>query len=402
MIEVVENYTYLAQETKFFRILETLGLKYVEEMLNPGLEFEKVHVISLYDNFNYENLDLGSLIVHPIRRRQFFRILLYPFNEILGISLHVFKIIRKHKIKLIWSVGGSLHDNGAVALIAGKLARIPAVVSVMNNYDMKYLHYPDYFLHNVFLNEAWERIILRNATRVRVISEDLIRYAIRHGVPSERVVYIPRKVKLEAFGKSSESELSGIEKKLGIENKKKILFVGRLTPQKNVQTMLRAISMIAESHRKDFIFLIAGDGPLMESLRKITKEMKLQEYVYFLGRIPHTYLRHIYTLSDIFLFTTLFEGLGRVILEAMASGLPIVTSNQGPVTELVKHKRNGLLVHPDEPEEIAHAILCLLGDKNLRLEFGKRSRIFAENYSFSCINRIEIEFIKKIIAEYNV
>lgn len=372
-----------------------LGLRYVEETLNPGLEFEEVHVLSLYDNFNYTNLNLGSLVVHPIKRRSNFRKFFYPLNELLGSSLQAFKLIKKHQIKLIWSVGGSLHDNGAVALIAGKLARIPTVVSIMNNYDMKYLYYHNYFLHTVFLNEAWERIILRNATKVRVISKELISYAINHGVPLDRVVHIPRKVKLEAFDRSG-SKLTDIEKKLGIENKKRILFVGRLTPQKNVQTMLKAISHIAK-FRDDFVFLIAGDGFLKKKLQAMTRDLHLQERVRFLGRIPHTYLTHLYNLSDIFLFPTIFEGLGRAVLEAIASGLPIITSNYGPVTELVTHEKNGLLVSPDVPEEISQAILRLLDDTSFRRELGKYSRASAEKYSFSRINQLEIEFIKNTI-----
>lgn len=385
-----------------YRILKTHGLRYVEETLNPGLEFETVHVISMYDNFNYNNLDLGSLIIHPIRRRPFFRKFLYPFNEILGTSLQVFKIIKKHKIKLIWSIGGSLHDNGAVALIAGKLAQIPTVVSIMNNYDMKYLHYPNYFLHNVFLNEVWERIILNNATKVRVISKELIQYAIRHGVPPKRVVLIPRKVKLSFFGINRDLTVMDIEKKLRIKNKQKILFVGRLTQQKNVQTMLKAISILKQSYKGNFVFLVAGDGPLMEKLKVLTLELNIQENVIFLGRIPHNVLRHLYECSDIFLFPSLFEGLGRAILEAMSFGLPIITSNHGPVTELVIHKKNGFLIPPNDPIEISQALLSLLEDKNLRQEFGKQSSSFVKDYDFSRINKIEIDFIKRTIDEHRI
>jgi len=137
-------------------------------------------------------------------------------------------------------------------------------------------------------------------------------------------------------------------------------------------------------------------------LQELTRDLDLQEFVNFLGRIPHSYLTHLYNLSDIFLFPTLFEGLGRAILEAIASGLPIITSNFGPVTELVKNEKNGLLVAPDVPEEISHAILRLLEDTSFRQELGKKSRVFAEKYSFSCVNKIEVEFIKNTINENRI
>ena len=137
----------------------------------------------------------------------------------------------------------------------------------------------------------------------------------------------------------------------------------------------------------------------MEKLKNLTSELNIQENVLFLGKIPHTVLRPLYECSDVFLFPSLFEGLGRAILEAMSFGLPIITSNYGPVTELVIHKKNGFLIPPNDPIEISQALQNLLEDENLRQEFGKQSNNFVKNYDFSRINKIEIDFIKKIIKK---
>jgi glycosyltransferase involved in cell wall biosynthesis len=146
--------------------------------------------------------------------------------------------------------------------------------------------------------------------------------------------------------------------------------VGRLSPQKNPLDFIRAAAMLLERN-EDLRFVYVGDGPLRSSVERAIREAGAKEKVALLG------LRHdvpdLLRAMDLFLLTSLWEGLPRVIPQALATGLPVVAYDSGGVAEIVHEGRNGYLVRPSHVEELVEKVARLIEDDSLRSEMAGRA-----------------------------
>lgn len=145
----------------------------------------------------------------------------------------------------------------------------------------------------------------------------------------------------------------------------------RLDTQKGHDKLL----LIAQNLRNtglNFHLKIAGDGPLKEALIEQSKELKLEQYVTFLGHVEdiHGFMRSI----DIFTFPSLNEGFGFVLAEAMLHEKPVVAFAVGGIPEVVDNQQDGLLVAPYELEEFTEKVLYLANDPALRIKMGQAGR----------------------------
>jgi glycosyltransferase involved in cell wall biosynthesis len=152
-----------------------------------------------------------------------------------------------------------------------------------------------------------------------------------------------------------------------------ILFVGRLVEQKGIQFLLRALK------GTDINLVIVGGGPLFSYLRKLCEHLKITDQVYFIGSVPIYDLRKIYSRASFLVFPSVAEGFPLVILEAMASGLPIVASSIKGVDSIVHNGYNGFLFEMNNVEDLHSKIIRLYGNKSLSKAMGVRSRKIVEN-----------------------
>jgi glycosyltransferase involved in cell wall biosynthesis len=162
-----------------------------------------------------------------------------------------------------------------------------------------------------------------------------------------------------------------------------ILHVARLVEVKGAQYLIRAFASLAQ--RFPMVELaIVGDGPLKGSLQALAKSLGLGERVRFLGALPHArvmdWMRKaaILVLPSIRTSTGRVEGLGMVLLEAAATGVPAVGSRIGGIPEGIADGRTGLLVPQKDPEALARRLADLLDNPALRLRMGTQARAFAE------------------------
>jgi len=166
--------------------------------------------------------------------------------------------------------------------------------------------------------------------------------------------------------------------------------VGWLLPIKGPMHLLDAMGNIWQ--RKSTVELVyVGKGDLEETLKQRAVEMGVSKKVKFLGwrdDVPE-----IMPVFDLFVLPSLNEGMGRVLVEAMAAGKPVVASNVGGIPDLVHHGQNGFLVEPTNVNGLSTAIEKLLLDRNMRHAMGKRGQAMAHNFS-------EEKMIKKINALY--
>ncbi len=168
-------------------------------------------------------------------------------------------------------------------------------------------------------------------------------------------------------------------------NQKRLLTVARLDLNKGHDYVLKALAILKEQGFTPN-YTIVGQGPEKMRLRKMVQSLGLENQVEFTGFIPDKQLPAIYTSCDIYVMASreipgrldLVEGFGISFLEASASGLPVVAGDSGGVSDAVQNEKTGLLVDPDDSEEIASAIKRLLTDSNLARRLGNEGRRWTE------------------------
>lgn len=163
--------------------------------------------------------------------------------------------------------------------------------------------------------------------------------------------------------------------------KLKIICVSRITARKGIKYLIKAIKKLVD---KDFNIelKIIGEGNDKENLEKLTKNLNLEKYVEFLGMIKHEKLPEIYQQADLFILPSLNEGMSNTILEALASGLPIITTATGGTKELVHDGKNGFIIKMKNSNDIADKIEKLINNPELKQNMGIQSRIYAENFNW--------------------
>ena len=159
-----------------------------------------------------------------------------------------------------------------------------------------------------------------------------------------------------------------------------ISYVSRIAPEKNVSYLAEALAIVA-AKRPDARILLVGDGPAREDLQR-----RLGAIAQFAGYRMGQDLADHYAAGDIFAFSSLTETFGNVVLEAMASGMPVVAVRAGGVGDTVRHGTTGLLVEPaDPPARFAKAVLSLVEDSQRRQAMSDAARAYALGQSWSAI-----------------
>ena len=159
--------------------------------------------------------------------------------------------------------------------------------------------------------------------------------------------------------------------------------IGRMSEQKNQQLLLKSFRILVNNY-KNVKLIFVGDGVLKDDLLKLTNDLKLNDYIEYVGNVDdvENYLK----IADAFVLSSIYEGLPMTILEAMAASLPIISTNVGGVKDIVTN--NGILVKVDE-KDLAKAMLSLIENEKLCNEFKNNSYENAKNYDLS-----------KIVKEY--
>jgi glycosyltransferase involved in cell wall biosynthesis len=154
------------------------------------------------------------------------------------------------------------------------------------------------------------------------------------------------------------------------KNLKTLLFCGRLNgkQQKGVDILLKAMPLILKEH--SVTLNIIGDGPRLEQYKMLAGRLGIEGSVRFRGFIPHEHMPEEYSNADLFVFPSRRESFGLVLVEAMAAGLPMVSTRVGAIPEVVEDGKTGLLVPPGDPEKFAQAVISLLNDSELMKKMG--------------------------------
>jgi glycosyltransferase involved in cell wall biosynthesis len=227
----------------------------------------------------------------------------------------------------------------------------------------------------------------RNATLVVTVSK----YSARrigqfYGIDKEKIHVVPNGVDTQRF-KPSEG-CKPLMHEIGLNSKLCVLFVGRLIPRKGLNYLVEAASLIVKEYSQT-TFLIVGNGPQKRQMVSAVEKRNLLGNFVFLGDVSESVLPILYNCADVFVLPSIQEGQGIALLEAQASGKPVVAFDVGGVPEAVLTGKTGLLAEPDS-SKLADATMKLLSSWTLRKKMGDMGRKFVtENFSWdSCAQKM--------------
>ena len=155
---------------------------------------------------------------------------------------------------------------------------------------------------------------------------------------------------------------------------------------------------IAKKHPEAYLKLM-GDGNEKEVLEKLTKELDLENRVEFLGRVPREETSPRYQEASIFVMASLNEGMSNAMLEALACGLPIISTRTGGAQELVQEGMNGFFIKTKDSKDLAEKMEKLLSNSKLCEKMGEESRKIAEKMSWQNVAKKYLQEYEKINEE---
>lgn len=254
------------------------------------------------------------------------------------------------KEDLLWSPCG-----------AGPLAVENQVVTI---HDIANLEHPEWF--NLWFTQWYSFLIPRLVHKVKkviVVSEyTKNRLTEMTGISPEKLEVIYNGID-DRFSPKSKEEISIAQKLLGLPSAKYILSLSSLEPRKNLHRLLEAWNIICHKLPKDIWLVLAGGKGKSAVFKDISFD-SLPPRVYFTGYVPDEHLPALYSGAIAFTYVSLYEGFGLPPLEAMACGVPVITSNTTSIPEVVGDA--AILVNPCDVEEIADSIYKLINDASLR------------------------------------
>ncbi len=333
-----------------------------------GPERRMANIASLWKNFNVEPVvcypangslkqaftDAGNTVISFHIKGKF------DFRSI----QQIIKIIRSKKIDLIHTQGAAATD--LIATLAAKKTKIPIVITrpVMIEDQVHYSTYKK----NLY---EWidERITLRKADAIIAVSQkgfDTLQN--KYGVKYNKLKLVYNGIDLDKFSFQSRPTRKPV--------------IGMVAHFSIFKGWFDFIAIIELLHKKGLQFqaYIIGDGELKQQLQEEVAKKNLTEIILFKGNVRN--VNECLADMDIFLFTSHREGLSVAIIEALASGLPVVASDVGGIHEQVYHEENGFIYSKGSIQQMADAVSLLINDEKLRRRMGEISRsIAAEKFS---------------------
>jgi glycosyltransferase involved in cell wall biosynthesis len=256
------------------------------------------------------------------------------------------------------------HLSG-LAVLAGRILRRPTLLRVATENDVREFAEGRHWKYRLFF---W---LLRGATSVIAPSAAIRDELLRAGFSSERVICFANAVDVNRFRPVTAGERAQAKSALGLPKDTAVIgTVARLVERKGIDVLLRAFGILRPSHRAHLV--VVGDGPLGEELRALAHELRIEDSVSWLGfqADPVKWLQAM----DVFAFPSRLEGVPNAVLEAMATGLPIVATNIGGVVDLLEEGRTGFLIPPEDSGALAAALDRLLRNASLCADLSYRAR----------------------------
>jgi glycosyltransferase involved in cell wall biosynthesis len=313
----------------------------------------------------------------------------------------------RHQYDLIFVSGYRI--IGLTAVLASKLFRKPVVLKADSQGEMSGVYFesglkklgisPKSFLFRLFL--GFRNSVLKRADAFSAISPEIASEWISSGISSEKIHLIPNCVDTKRFVPVEPAEKIQLQKKLNLPQDATIaIYTGRLVSYKGLPLLLRVWNEIRRKH-ENVLLILVGTGGLdihncEDELREYVKVNRLENHVLFTGAVQNVpeYLQ----ASDLFVFPTENEAFGASLVEAMACGLPVVTTPLGAIRTFVTDRENGLLIQPGNQAQLIQMLDVMLSDTALASRLGNAAHQSVQGlYSAETVTKKYMDLFQGLI-----
>ncbi len=263
---------------------------------------------------------------------------------------------------------------GLAALAIARMLRLP----VWGTYHTALPQYAQYLTEdNAIFQFMWKYIVwfYNEMDIIFVPSRSTGDELEQHGIDRHKMSIFPRGVNLSLFHPIKRNGY--LETHYQINDGQKLLYVGRVSKEKNLELLGQVFKELRRS-RSDLHLIIVGDGPYLEEMREVMAGTPCL----FTGYIEGEDLAAVYASCDLFVFPSTTDTFGNVVLEAQASGIPVIVSDAGGPQENVLPGETGLIVPGNDPESLGVAITALLDDPARLQRMGQAARRYVQQRSF--------------------
>jgi len=334
--------------------------------LNPGgLENGIINLVNNMDDFKFENTvccltqggDFEKRLNKNIKVSKMFK---KPGNDY-QLYIKLIKYLKEIKPTIVHTRNWAGMDG----IIAAKMARVPIIIHGEHGFEIADLisqNRKRKFIRKLVLSTMVDKIVtVSKNLKNRLINEIKIK--------PEKIIHIPNGVDTNKFN-IYRKEFT--RKKFGFKKEDFIIgIVARLDPIKNHKTLFFAFKEIVKNYPQVKL-IIVGDGPLREELKEKSYQLGIKNKVIFMGERDN--VSEILKTFDIFVLPSLNEGMSNTILEAMATGIPVIASNVGGNPELVIDGRTGFLFSPNDVESLVQKIKTYILHPELKQKHGYNAR----------------------------
>ncbi|CAI8749710.1 MULTISPECIES: glycosyltransferase family 4 protein [Bacillus] len=262
-------------------------------------------------------------------------------------------------------------NMGLCGMYYAKKLNIPLVGSYHTDFDS----YLQYYKIEFFSNMLWNYLKWFHSSMQKnfVPSPETLQQLTQKGF---RNLYIwGRGVDCSLFHQAYNKDL--FRKKYNITAPYILSYIGRIAPEKDIETLRTLIHTTIKERKDNIHWLIAGDGPLAEELRET-----LPANVTFTGYLQEENLAEAYACSDLMVFPSATETFGNVVLESLACGTPVVGANSGGVKNIITDGKTGFLCEPKNSNSFLSSIYQLLNNEEMRKQMGIAARFYATTQSW--------------------
>ncbi|MFX0196562.1 MAG: glycosyltransferase family 4 protein [Candidatus Hodarchaeota archaeon] len=311
-------------------------------VINEGVDCKIIGATGLFER-ELENIGIKNIrIFHKWK----------PLDRSLRSIINLYRIVKKERPDIVHSHG--ITENIVMGIIA-PLLNIPIVATYHSNPFDKYKYETSIrrkvkrFVYELLYIDFLTKIASRNFAYITVVSQELKKSFVQKG-------YEESKIRVVYFGVDvRENDIKFKLKRCGETN---ILFVGRVSVEKGCDCLLRACKRIADQG-KNFKLLLIGDGDI-GSFSDMAVKLGIKDRVFFAGFRQE--VSNFFKESEIFVLPSRGEGLPISILEAMASGLPVIASNVGGIPEAIEEGENGYLVRAGDELSLADMLAKMIDE----------------------------------------
>jgi len=298
-----------------------------------------------------------------------------PFYDLLAF-IKIYKILKKEKPDIV-------HTHSSKAGIIGRwaayYAKVPLIIHTFHGFGFN--DEQNYFVRKIYI--LAERLTAKITDKLVAVSYENISKGLKNKIGNElQYTMIRSGIKLQDYQIDIDFEKK--KKEFGLKNEHIVGMIACFKKQKAPLDFIKTAKSVC-AEKPDAKFILVGDGVLRKRIEAEIKKLNLEKNVILTGWRKDT--NEIIKIFDVFVLTSLWEGLPRVIVESMSAGIPVVATYIDGTKEIVQEGLTGFVVHPHETEKMAERILRLLNNPDLRKKFSQAAKKRVQEFDIDLMVR---------------